>query len=57
MFHRLEMQLVAEGVETQEQAEVLEKMGVEYLQGYFYSKPIPPSDFKNFLIKNAAKAS
>jgi EAL domain-containing protein (putative c-di-GMP-specific phosphodiesterase class I) len=57
MFHRLEMQLVAEGVETAEQADVLQRMGVEYLQGYFYSKPIPPNEFKNFLIENAAEAS
>lgn len=37
----LKVKLIAEGVETAEQAEHLKKMGVQYHQGYLYSKPLP----------------
>ncbi len=37
----LKVKLIAEGVETEEQAEHLKKMGVQYHQGYLYSKPLP----------------
>lgn len=38
--HELNMQVVAEGVETQEQAEILTLLGCDVGQGYFYSKPV-----------------
>lgn len=41
MILQLGAHIVAEGVETSEQAEFLTAHGVSYLQGYFYSKPIP----------------
>ena len=41
MIHDLDMKVVVEGVETQAQREKLEKAGVEYLQGYLFSKPVP----------------
>jgi sensor c-di-GMP phosphodiesterase-like protein len=37
----LKVKLIAEGVETPEQAEHLKKLGVQYHQGYLYSKPLP----------------
>lgn len=37
----LKVKLIAEGVETREQAEHLKKLGVQYHQGYLYSKPLP----------------
>ncbi len=39
--HYLGMHIVAEGVETREQFELLKKYGVDYVQGYLYSKPLP----------------
>ena len=42
----LGMKLVAEGVESEEQAVCLTEMGVNYLQGYFFSKPIPAGDIE-----------
>lgn len=42
---RLNLWLVAEGVEDQFQATYLKNCGVDYLQGYLYSKPIPANDF------------
>lgn len=35
------IKIIAEHVETKEQAEILSKIGVDYLQGYYFSKPLP----------------
>ena len=40
----LGMKITAEGVETQDQSDCLAMMGVDYLQGFYFSKPIPASD-------------
>ena len=45
MILQLGAHIVAEGVETEEQAEFLSQHGVSYLQGYFYSKPVPGKAF------------
>lgn len=52
MIHQLGIGIVAEGVETQEQVSYLQNQGVEHLQGYYYSRPIPANDYELFL-KNA----
>ena len=44
LAHALEMEVIAEGVEEPETAEVLHELGAEYLQGYHFSRPIPPAD-------------
>lgn len=49
MFHTLGISVVAEGVETAEQAEVLATNGVEFLQGYHYSKPVKEDKFLEFV--------
>lgn len=49
MIRQLNMEVVAEGVETEEQVKELEKMGCNYLQGYFYSKPLKKDDFLGVL--------
>jgi predicted signal transduction protein with EAL and GGDEF domain len=41
MGRALEMQVVAEGVETAEQAEILRNIGCQFAQGYWFSKPVP----------------
>ena len=45
MVKSMNMELVAEGVETNEQAIELEQLGCDFFQGYFYSKPIRQEDF------------
>lgn len=45
MLQDLDMHIVAEGVETEEQLHILKDMGCEYLQGYYFSKPVPERDF------------
>lgn len=49
MINDMDMEIVAEGVETLEQAQKLEEMGCFYFQGYYYSKPISAEDFKELL--------
>ncbi|WP_237932735.1 EAL domain-containing protein, partial [Buttiauxella sp. S19-1] len=41
--------LVAEGVETPQQAEYLRSHGVNVLQGYLYARPMPLSEFPRWL--------
>jgi len=40
---KLDYNVIAEGVESLEQKELLKKMGCTYIQGYYYSKPLPAS--------------
>jgi EAL domain-containing protein (putative c-di-GMP-specific phosphodiesterase class I) len=48
----LKLGLVAEGVETDEQASYLYKHGCKVAQGYLFSKPIPRRDFEDFMLAN-----
>ncbi|MCL2235968.1 MAG: bifunctional diguanylate cyclase/phosphodiesterase [Defluviitaleaceae bacterium] len=51
MSHIMNYVVCAEGVETLEQARILAQMGVEYLQGFYFSKPIPAQDMeRDFLV-------
>lgn len=45
MIRDINMHIVAEGVETEQQQELLTEMGCEYLQGYYFSKPVPEREF------------
>ena len=45
MVKMLNMEIVAEGAETPEQVEKLREMGVDFVQGFYYSKPISRDDF------------
>ncbi|TPW32365.1 GGDEF and EAL domain-containing protein [Martelella alba] len=47
--------LVAEGVETRRHAEILEAIGVETLQGYAFSRPVPAEDFARYLAKQGVE--
>lgn len=49
MITELNLKIVAEGVETKEMVEMLTDNGVDYLQGYYYSKPLSEKDYINFL--------
>lgn len=42
----LNMAVIAEGVETLEQADYLKSVGCSYIQGYFYAKPMPAAEFE-----------
>ena len=49
MILQMGLKIVVEGVETKEQFEYLENLGVTYIQGYYFSKPINSQDYLRFL--------
>ena len=51
MAEKLGLGLLAEGVETKEQVELLRKIGCDKVQGYYFAKPMPQEEFFEFLIK------
>lgn len=53
MAQGLEYITVAEGVETQEQADFLRSIGVNVIQGFLYAKPMPEQDFLELLKKSS----
>lgn len=53
--HESNMEMVAEGVETQEQVEYLAAKGVFQHQGYFYSKPLPLKELLHFYLQVSHK--
>ncbi|MGN0733093.1 MAG: EAL domain-containing protein [Emergencia sp.] len=40
------MKLIAEGVEDEEQLNFLKENGCDYIQGYYYSRPLPEAEFE-----------
>ena len=45
----LEMPVVAEGGETEKQLALLKELGCDLVQGYFFSRPVPPAEFEPFI--------
>ncbi|HGX5055554.1 TPA: EAL domain-containing protein [Escherichia coli] len=45
LAHKLELKIIAEGIETQKQARVMTDKGIHYLQGFLYSPPVPGECF------------
>lgn len=54
MVHDMQLKVVSEGVETKEQLEALEDLGIDYIQGYYFSKPLDQESFLKFLEENNA---
>ncbi|MFA6192399.1 MAG: EAL domain-containing protein [Sulfurimonas sp.] len=50
--HSMGLNVIAEGVETQEQREMLNSLGCTTYQGYLFSKPIPSREFEIFVIEH-----
>ena len=50
----LNIKVVAEGVETKEQLDLVRSMGADFFQGYYFSKPVPAADFAAMLQKPQA---
>lgn len=52
MAEQLQLGLIAEGVETGEQVEMLKQMGCDQVQGYYYAKPMSETEFYERLLEN-----
>jgi EAL domain-containing protein (putative c-di-GMP-specific phosphodiesterase class I) len=51
LAHNLGLEVVAEGVETQEAAKRLKELGCDHLQGFLFSKPVSPDDLVGLVGK------
>ena len=56
LAHRLDMKVIAEGVETKEQVDFLRGNGCDYFQGFYYAKPMPLKEFEALLDQQTEKA-
>ncbi len=56
MVHGMGLSVVAEGVETQEQLDAMCGLGVEFIQGFYYSKPLKREEFLAFLKEHNGEA-
>ena len=52
LSHALGIWTIAEGVETREQVEILKYLGLDSMQGYYYSRPLNNYEFQKFLADN-----
>ena len=55
MVKMLDMEIVAEGAETPEQVEKLKEMGADFVQGFYYSKPISRDDFLQLITDDTKR--
>ena len=53
ILKELNLKSVAEGVEDADTQQKIAEMGIDYIQGYYYSKPLPAAEFEEYLSKHA----
>jgi diguanylate cyclase (GGDEF)-like protein/PAS domain S-box-containing protein len=53
MSHSVGLQVIGEGVETKEQLEVMRSFGCDFIQGFYFSKPLPADQFQEFIRSSA----
>ena len=52
MAHGMNLKVVAEGIETETEAGTMHGEGIDYIQGYYYARPLPEVEFLEFIRKN-----
>ena len=52
MAKSLDMLVIAEGVEEEKQVKMLKRLGCDYIQGYYFAKPMPKKDYVKLLQKS-----
>ncbi|NER40218.1 EAL domain-containing protein [Bacillus megaterium NBRC 15308 = ATCC 14581] len=50
--HVLDLEVIAEGVETEDELKILKSIGTDGIQGFFFSKPLPTEEFETTYLKN-----
>jgi sensor c-di-GMP phosphodiesterase-like protein len=53
LSNHLNFNVIAEGVETHEQANILSKRQIKGMQGFFFARPMPAFEFMNWLNQNS----
>jgi len=53
MAEALKLEVIAEGVETREQVQLLQRLGCHLMQGYFFSRPLPAAKTTALLMETA----
>lgn len=53
MAHRMSLLAIAEGAETIEQFKILRALGCDYIQGFYFSKPLPIREFESYLKRSS----
>jgi len=51
LAQKIDLDVVAEGVETREQIKLLQSMGCNQIQGYYFSRPLPPDEIEEEFLK------
>ena len=57
MMQSIDKQLVAEGAETRDEVDMLELMDCDYIQGFYFSKPLPGDEFIRFIEEHKGPAT
>ena len=57
MLLKMGRKIVVEGIETKEQFEYLESLGITYAQGFYFSKPVPEAEFIKFIEEKNCQSS
>ena len=52
MIKAMDMQIVVEGIETENMVKQFTDLQCEYIQGYYYSRPVPKDEFVEFIQSN-----
>ena len=55
LAHNLKLSVIAEGVETADQLDYLRRHGCDQMQGYYFSRPLAPSDFEKLIQSNESE--
>ena len=56
MVQGMNLEIVSEGIETREQYETMEELGISYIQGYYFSKPLSEQQFLQFISADLRQA-
>ena len=51
LSHNMHTKVVCEGIETEEQLKIIRKTCCDYIQGFYYSRPLPVKEFEKFLVQ------
>ena len=54
LAHSLHLKVIAEGVDAEEQANYLRLLSCDEMQGYLFSRPVPPDEVEDLLSRNPA---